>query len=312
MTYTHNILQLKEQLNACILGQEKLINMVLIGIFAQGHILLESVPGLAKTTLAKTLAKSLQLNFKRIQFTPDLLPSDILGAQVYNPKKNDLQTRFGPIFTNILLADEINRAPAKVQSALLEAMQERQVTIGEDSYLLQNPFIVIATSNPIESEGVYALPEAQLDRFMLTIPLSYPDSASEVQILQNKHHNKEILPILDAYELESIKQAIQAMYCDESLYAYIVALSNATRQNILIENVQALRLGVSPRASLDLSLAAKTYAFLHDKDYVSPSDVLEVLPFVFAHRILPSFEALAMGIDSQKILDSIIACVPIP
>ena len=188
MPHTHKIAKLKTQLNACILGQEKLIDMVLIGIFAQGHILLESVPGLAKTTLAKALAKSLELSFKRIQFTPDLLPSDIIGAQIYSPKDSDLHTRFGAIFTHILLADEINRAPAKVQSALLEAMQEHQVTIGEDSYLLPSPFIVIATANPIESEGVYALPEAQLDRFMLAIPLSYPDSASEIAILQGKHH----------------------------------------------------------------------------------------------------------------------------
>ncbi len=312
MSHTHKIAQLKEQLNACILGQKKLIDMVLIGVFAQGHMLLESVPGLAKTTLAKTLAKSLQLNFKRIQFTPDLLPSDIIGAQIYSPKDNDLQTRFGPIFTNILLADEINRAPAKVQSALLEAMQEHQVTIGEDSYLLQSPFIVIATSNPIESEGVYALPEAQLDRFMLVIPLSYPDSASEIALLQNKHHTREVVPILETYELDSIKHKIESIYCDESVYAYIVALSNATRGELLIDGVQALRLGVSPRASLDLSLAAKAYAFLHDKEYVSPSDVLNVLPFVFSHRILLSFEALGLGIDSQKILDEITKRVPIP
>lgn len=312
MPHTHKIAKLKTQLNACILGQEKLIDMVLIGIFAQGHILLESVPGLAKTTLAKALAKSLELSFKRIQFTPDLLPSDIIGAQIYNPKDSDLHTRFGAIFTHILLADEINRAPAKVQSALLEAMQEHQVTIGEDSYLLPSPFIVIATANPIESEGVYALPEAQLDRFMLAIPLSYPDSGSEIAILQGKHHAHALEPILQAYELASIRQSIESVYCDESVYAYIVALSQATRGELLIEGTQALRLGVSPRASLDLSLAAKAYAFLHAKDYVSPSDVLEVLPFVFSHRILLSFEAIGRGISPQTILDELSQRVPIP
>ncbi|WP_231860223.1 AAA family ATPase [Helicobacter himalayensis] len=306
------IATLREQLNSCVLGQESLVEYALIGLFTQGHILLQSVPGLAKTTLAKSLAKSLNLSFKRIQFTPDLIPSDILGAQIYNPKTQNFQTRFGAIFTNILLTDEINRAPAKVQSALLEAMGEQQVSIGEECYLLHSPFLVIATANPIESEGVYALPEAQLDRFMLGLELEYPSAQSEVKILQNAHLAKESLALMDSYDLEVIKERIEQIYTEPSLQEYIISLARATRENFVYKNISCLRLGLSPRASIDMQRAAKAYAFLQNRDYLTPSDILEVLPIIASHRILLSFEALSEGISPKEILNELALRVKIP
>lgn len=306
------IIAFKTQLNSCVLGQEELIESVLVGIFAQGHILLSSVPGLAKSTLAQSIAKSLNLSFKRIQFTPDLIPSDILGAQIYNPATNQLQIHLGPIFANVVLADEINRAPAKVQSALLEAMQEKQVTLGNDSYLLPQPFVVVATANPIESQGVYVLPEAQLDRFMLCIHLEYPSSESEIKILKNMH-TKRPDTLLDSYDLELIKKHIENIYVEESLYKYIVDLAQATRKQVSLKGIDScLQLGVSPRASIDLLKASQAFALLQDRDYLIPSDVLRVLPLVFSHRILLGFEAKSMGISAQDILQEIIALTPIP
>lgn len=303
---------LKQEIKKVVVGQEEMINACLTGIFCNGHILLEGVPGVAKTTTVNTLAKGLGLDFKRIQFTPDLLPGDIIGAEIFDQKNNEFKIKKGPIFTNLLLADEINRAPAKVQSALLEVMQERQVTISQSSFTLPPPFFVLATQNPIEQEGVYSLPEAQLDRFMLKVFVSYPSKEQELEIVAKARNSQSgaggsaVQKILEREDLSEISRLIESVHMDEQVQEYIVDLIFATRAS------QHLAYGASPRASIDLTKAARSFAFLSGKDYVSPSDVAQAAYPVLRHRLVLSYEAQANETPADAIIDEILASVRIP
>ena len=303
---------LKQEIKKVVVGQEEMINACLTGIFCNGHILLEGVPGVAKTTTVNTLAKGLGLDFKRIQFTPDLLPGDIIGAEIFDQKNNEFKIKKGPIFTNLLLADEINRAPAKVQSALLEVMQERQVTISQSSFTLPPPFFVLATQNPIEQEGVYSLPEAQLDRFMLKVFVSYPSKEQELEIVAKARNSQSgaggsaVQKILEREDLSEISRLIESVHMDEQVQEYIVDLIFATRAS------QHLAYGASPRASIDLTKAARSFAFLSGKDYVSPSDVAQAAYPVLRHRLVLSYEAPANETPADAIIDEILASVRIP
>jgi len=318
------IKKIKEEIKKAIVGQEKMIDALLIGLITDGHILLEGVPGVAKTTAVKTLGKVLNLDFKRIQFTPDLIPSDILGGEIYIIEKDEFRVKKGPIFTNLLLADEINRAPAKVQSALLEAMQEKQVTIGEDTFKLEEPFLVMATLNPIEEEGVYNLPEAQLDRFLMKVVIEYPDEKEEYQILklvtaqegisnENSGNLPCPQPVTGKEEIKQLKKLLKEIHIDKEVEEYIVNLTMATR---IPEKYgippHYIRLGLSPRATISLYKVSKAVALLNGKDYVSPSDVLLYIKDVFRHRFMLSFHAEAEGITTDNIIDMIVEKVPIP
>lgn len=300
---------LKQELKKSVIGQDEMIENILIAILSNGHVLIEGVPGLAKTTTVNALSKALGIDFKRIQFTPDLLPSDIIGAQIYNPKDHTFQIKKGPIFTNLLLADEINRAPAKVQSALLEVMQERQVTIGDDSFVLDKPFFVMATQNPIEQEGVYALPEAQLDRFMMKILVSYNTHNDELEIMRKASTNsfQSIENVLNNQDISNIQNSINTIHIDEELEHYIVNIIGATRKDN--DNIMH---GVSPRASIDLYKASKAKALIEGRDYVSPTDIGSMAFPVLRHRIVPSYEARAKGINNDNIISSILEEIPIP
>lgn len=308
---------LKQELSKTIVGQESMIEALLIGLLTNGHILLEGVPGLAKTTTVKALANVLDLNFKRVQFTPDLLPSDILGAQIYDMKESSFKIKRGPIFTNLLLADEINRAPAKVQSALLEVMQERQVTIAEDSFKLEDPFLVLATQNPIEQEGAYELPEAQLDRFMFKIVVGYNSKAQEYEIAkkvtaQSFETPKQILCLDD---LKLLKEEINNIHMDKELEEYIVDIIFATREPKeygLEEIADYIQFGASPRATIDMFKAVKAKAFLRGNDHVTPIDIALVMKDVLRHRVILSYEAQALDINIDDILHKIIQKVNIP
>lgn len=307
---------LKAQLSKSIIGQQDMIDSLLIGLLCDGHILLEGVPGLAKTTAVKALASALDLQFKRVQFTPDLLPSDILGAQIYNQKTNEFSIRKGPIFTNLLLADEINRAPAKAQSALLEVMQERHVTIADETFAVPSPFLVLATQNPIEQIGAYSLPEAQLDRFMLKILVGYNTKDQELQIakLQNQNNNN-VQKVLGADGLIQIKSKINKVHIDEEVEKYMIELVFATRNPIdyKLDNIaKYISFGVSPRASIDLFKASKARAFLNGVDFVSPDDITQIVKSVFRHRMILSYEAQANEISSDNVIDEILNVVPIP
>lgn len=307
---------LKAQLSKSIIGQQDMIDSLLIGLLCDGHILLEGVPGLAKTTAVKALASALDLQFKRVQFTPDLLPSDILGAQIYNQKTNEFSIRKGPIFTNLLLADEINRAPAKAQSALLEVMQERHVTIADETFAVPSPFLVLATQNPIEQIGAYSLPEAQLDRFMLKILVGYNTKDQELQIakLQNQNNNN-VQKVLGADGLIQIKSKINKVHIDEEVEKYMIELVFATRNPIdyKLDNIaKYISFGVSPRASIDLFKASKARAFLNGVDFVSPDDIAQIVKSVFRHRMILSYEAQANEISSDNVIDEILNVVPIP
>lgn len=311
------ILQIKEELKKSIIGQEEMIDALLIGLFCDGHILLEGVPGLAKTTTVKALANVLDLKFKRVQFTPDLLPSDIIGAQIYDMKESTFKIKQGPIFTNLLLADEINRAPAKVQSALLEVMQERQVTIAENSFKLDNPFLVLATQNPIEQEGAYELPEAQLDRFMFKIVVGYNTKEEEYEIAKRITSNSFSQPqaILNIEELNEIKKNIENVHIDKELEQYMVELIFASRepQNYGLEELKdQIHFGASPRATIDLFKAVKAKAYLRGKNYVSPVDIALIVKNVLRHRIILSYEAQAMEINVDDVIQKIIEKVHIP
>ena len=300
---------LKQEVAKMVIGQEDMINGLLVGILTGGHILLEGVPGLAKTTTVNALAKALDLHFKRVQFTPDLLPSDILGAEIYDVKINDFKIKKGPIFTNILLADEINRAPAKVQSALLEVMQEKQVTLGDESFVLEKPFLVLATQNPVEQEGVYALPEAQLDRFMLKLDISYGSKAEEKAIakLITSSDQADIQPVMNAQDIFALRALVQAVHIDDAIEDYIIELIFATR-----EPSDYLQYGVSPRASIDLFRVSRAVAFLNGKDFVSPTDVAKAANAVLPHRLILSYEAEAQGIQAADMIQDILAQVAIP
>ncbi len=300
---------LKTELHKAIIGQEEMIEGLIIGLLCDGHILVEGVPGLAKTSTINALAKAINLDSKRIQFTPDLLPSDIVGAQIYNPQKHSFSIKKGALFTNLLLADEINRAPAKVQSALLEVMQERQITIAEESFKLDPPFLVMATQNPIEQEGVYALPEAQLDRFMMKIVVGHNSEDEELEIMRKASTKSfaKVESVLSVDELFRLRDDIDRIHVDEELERYIIQLIVATRKPH-----NDIMFGVSPRASIDLHKASKAKAFLRGNDFVTPADVALVIHSVLRHRIVLSYEARAKGVNVDDIISEIVETTPLP
>ena len=308
---------LKKEIAKGVIGHEDMIDALLIGLVTNGHILIEGVPGLAKTTAVNAIAKALNLEFKRVQFTPDLLPSDIIGAEIYDVKSGEFKIKHGPVFTNLLLADEINRAPAKVQSALLEVMQERQVTIGDSSFKIQNPFLVLATQNPIEQEGAYTLPEAQLDRFMFKIIVGYNTEAEEYEIAQKVANDSfaTIEPVIFADELQQIKKEVKAVHIEDELSAYIVRLVFATRnpKKYGIEELQKyIAFGASPRATIDMLKAVKARAYLRNNNFVSPIDIALTIKDVLRHRIILSYDAIAEGISSDDIVQKILESIEIP
>ncbi len=311
------IAKLKKELSKAVIGQETMIEGLLIGLLCDGHILVEGVPGLAKTTTINALSKAIGMDFKRIQFTPDLLPSDIIGAQIYNPQDHSFSIKKGPLFTHLLLADEINRAPAKVQSALLEVMQERQVTIAEETFKLESPFLVMATQNPIEQEGVYALPEAQLDRFMMKIVVKHNSEEEELEIMRKGASKsfEEVQSVLNIEELHTLQKELDAVHIDSELEHYMVQLISATRDpsSFGLESVtEHIMFGASPRASIDLYKASKAKAFLRGNDFVSPADIGYVVHDVLRHRIVLSYEARAKGISADEIISVIVETLPIP
>ncbi|MCM1041587.1 MAG: MoxR family ATPase [Bacteroides sp.] len=300
-----------------IVGQKDMVERLLIGLLANGHVLLEGVPGLAKTLAIKTLATAVDANFSRIQFTPDLLPADLIGTQIYSQKDENFITRKGPIFANFVLADEINRAPAKVQSALLEAMQERQVTIGEETYKLQDPFLVLATQNPIEQEGTYPLPEAQVDRFMLKLVIGYPQKEEEKLIIRQNVSNKypTVNKVVDTQEIIKARELTREVYVDEKIENYITDIVFATRypEQYKLEKYRSMiSFGASPRASINLALASKAYAFIKRRGYVIPEDVRAVCFDVMRHRIGLSYEAEAENVTTENILNEILNTVEVP
>ena len=304
-------------MNKVIVGQKHLIESLLIGLLSDGHVLLEGVPGLAKTFAIKTLADLVEANFSRIQFTPDLLPADVLGTQMYSQKNEEFTIKQGPIFANFVLADEINRAPAKVQSALLEAMQERQITIGETTFKLEEPFLVLATQNPIEQEGTYPLPEAQVDRFMLKVIIDYPKKEEEKQIIrQNISKDKPaVSPILSKAEIIAAREVVKQVYIDEKIERYIVDIVFATRfpQDYGLDSLkEMIAFGASPRASINLALAARAYAFIKRRSYVIPEDVRAICYDVLRHRIGLSYEAEANNMTSEEIITEILNAVEVP
>ena len=304
-------------MNKTIVGQKHLINSLLIGLLSDGHILLEGVPGLAKTLAINTLAKLVKADFSRIQFTPDLLPADVLGTQIYSQKSEEFKVKQGPIFANFVLADEINRAPAKVQSALLEAMQERQITIGEQTYKLGEPFLVLATQNPIEQEGTYPLPEAQVDRFMLKVVIGYPKKEEEQLIIRQNISNekKQVLPILSTDDILKARTIVNEIYLDEKIEKYIVDIVFATRQPEAygLEQMKAMiAFGGSPRASINLALAARAYAFIHRRGYVIPEDVRAVCYDVLRHRIGLTYEAEANNVTTEDVITEVLNAVQVP
>ena len=317
MTPREKIQLVIDEMGKVVIGQERLINRLLVGLFTGGHVLLEGVPGLAKTLTINTLAKILDLHFQRIQFTPDLLPSDLVGTMIYNPLKNEFEVKKGPIFAQIILADEINRAPAKVQSALLEAMAEKQVTIGETTYPLDKPFLVLATQNPVEQEGTFPLPEAQVDRFMLKVFLNYLDKDQELEVMRkmsNMDFKYEPKAILTFDDIQSIRKEINNITISETLEKYIIELIFATRNPAdygLTKEADYIQFGASPRASIHLNLAAKVMAYLEGRDYVLPEDIKEMTPDVLNHRIILTYEAEADNISTLQILQTILSSVAI-
>ncbi|MEK6659637.1 MAG: MoxR family ATPase [Campylobacterota bacterium] len=308
---------IKKEVSKVVVGQEKMIDALLIGLLCEGHILIEGVPGLAKTTTVNALAQSLGLNFKRAQFTPDLLPSDILGAEIYDPQTNSFKIKKGPIFTNLLLADEINRSPAKVQSALLEVMQEKQVTLGDTSFKLELPFFVMATQNPVEQEGVYQLPEAQLDRFMLKLIVDYNTKAQELEIARriSSGNFEAIHSVITHEDLEELKKAVKAVHVDPQVEEYMIELVNATRnpdEYGLGEIKNYIQFGASPRVSIDMFKAVKAMAFMRGKDFVTPVDVAFIAKELMRHRIVLTYEAEAEGITTDEIIQRVLETVAIP
>jgi len=308
---------LRAEIGKVIIGQQYLVDRLLVGLLANGHVLLEGVPGLAKTLSVRTLANAIQADFSRIQFTPDLLPADILGTLIYNPRDGQFLTKKGPIFANLVLADEINRAPAKVQSALLEAMQERQVTIGDQTFKLPDPFLVLATENPIDQEGTYTLPEAQIDRFMLKLKIGYPTRAEERQILDamaSTRPNLEVNNVLHPKDILTAREVIDQLYIDDKVREYIVDIVMATRQpsKYKMELDGFVRFGGSPRATIALTLAAKAWAFLQGRGYVTPQDVKTIGQDVLRHRVIVTYEAEAEEITSENIIKRIFDTLPVP
>ena len=311
------ISELSAEIGKVIVGQEYAVSRVLIGLLSDGHILLEGVPGLAKTLLVKTLSSALDMKFQRIQFTPDLLPADLTGTLIFNPKEGNFSMKKGPLFTNLVLADEINRAPAKVQSALLESMQERQITIGDTTYPLPAPFLVIATQNPIEQEGTYPLPEAQVDRFMLKLKITYPNKEEESQIIDRMAGNKEIKvkKVASPADILRVKKVISDVYVDEKLKNYVLDLVFATRvpEKYKLNDLKALiAYGASPRASIYFIQAAKALAFINGRGYVTPEDVKQVGPDILRHRVIVTYEAEAEEITSESIIKQIFDQIEVP
>ena len=308
-----NVLQ---EMRKVMVGQDYLLERMLIGLIANGHILVEGVPGLAKTTAVKTLAQTIHTSFQRIQFTPDLLPADLIGTQVYLPKSGEFSIKKGPVFTNILLADEINRAPAKVQSALLECMQERQVTIGDTTFPLAEPFLVMATQNPIEQEGTYPLPEAQVDRFMLKLKVIYPSKAEEKEIMKRIAGRtlQMIQPVTTPEEILAVRNVVDQIYIDEKLQDYIVEVVFATRAPKVfgIDMEHLIHFGASPRASIYLNQAARAYAFLQGRGYVTPQDIKSIGRDVLRHRIIVSYEAEAENLTTDDIITKIFDNIEVP
>ena len=310
--------RINSELSKVIVGQSTMIERLLIGMLSNGHVLLEGVPGLAKTLAIKSLSQTIQAQYSRIQFTPDLLPADVIGTMIYNQSKNEFYVRKGPIFANFILADEINRAPAKVQSALLEAMQERQVTIGDTSYKLQEPFLVLATQNPIEQEGTYPLPEAQVDRFMLKVVVGYP-SKSEEQMIIRQNTLGLVAPVINAVastsEILTAKELVRKVYVDEKVENYILDIVFATRfpERYNLQKLKPLiSFGGSPRASINLALASKAYAFLNKRGYVIPEDVRNVCKDILRHRIGLTYEAEAENVNVENIIEEILKTVSVP
>ena len=312
------ISRINDELSKVIVGQQTMIERLLIGMLSNGHVLLEGVPGLAKTLAIKSLAQTIHAQYSRIQFTPDLLPADVIGTMIYNQSKNEFYVRKGPIFANFILADEINRAPAKVQSALLEAMQERQVTIGDTSYKLQEPFLVLATQNPIEQEGTYPLPEAQVDRFMLKVVVGYPTKIDEQMIIRQNTQGlvaPTINPVASATEVLTAKELVRSIYVDEKIENYILDIVFATRfpeKYNLAKLKPLIGFGGSPRASINLALASKAYAFLNKRGYVVPEDVRNVCKDILRHRIGLTYEAEAENVNVENIIDEILKTVNVP
>ena len=309
---------LKKAIGRVIVGQDELINKILISMLANGHILLEGVPGLAKTLTVKTLAQLIDTQFRRIQFTPDMLPADLIGTLIYNQKKSEFETRKGPIFSNIILADEINRAPAKVQSALLEAMQERQITIGGDSYKLDPPFLVLATQNPIEQEGTYPLPEAQVDRFMLKLKVDYPDHAEERKIVRQEARTRKpdtVEPVISAENILRAQDIINEIYVDEKVEDYVLNLVFATRtpeKYNLHDLSNLIEYGASPRASINLILVAKARAFIEHRGYITPEDIRYLGADILRHRIILTYEAEAEELTAEDIITRLFETIEVP
>lgn len=317
MNATAWIPKLRNEIGSVIVGQSYLVDRLILGLLANGHVLIEGVPGLAKTLSIRTLAGATDANFKRIQFTPDLLPADIIGTLIYNPKESSFETRKGPIFANLILADEINRAPAKVQSALLEAMQERQVTLGEETLPLPEPFLVLATENPIDQEGTYPLPEAQVDRFMLKLKVEYPSKAEEREILDRMASTVPSLGVDTVTTLDAIRQSrkyVNQVFVDNKVRDYIVNLIDATRhpEDYGMKINRFIQFGASPRATINLTLAAKAWALMEGRSYVVPQDISEIGVDVLRHRVIPSYEAEAESMSSEDLVQSIFEAVPIP
>ncbi|MGZ8438465.1 MAG: AAA family ATPase [Candidatus Limnocylindrales bacterium] len=304
------------EIKKVIVGQDHLLERMIVALLARGHLLVEGVPGLAKTMAIKTLAQAIGGDFKRIQFTPDLVPADLVGTRIYNQKTGEFNTSLGPVFTNLLLADEINRAPAKVQSALLEVMQERQVTIGRETHLVPDPFLVMATQNPIETEGTYALPEAQVDRFMLKVLIGYPSPTEEFVIVERMTGRSEpVQKVLSTEDLLELQQEADRVYVDPALHEYAVRLATATRAPRLHgmpELERYITYGASPRASINLILTGRALAYLRGRHYVLPSDVLDMARDVIRHRLVLSFEALSDDVTSDAILSTVLGRVPVP
>jgi len=308
---------LKTEIGKVIVGQDYLIDRLIIGMLSNGHVLLEGVPGLAKTLTINTLAQALDTSFQRIQFTPDLLPADLVGTLIYNQKDGDFIIKKGPVFANVILADEINRAPAKVQSALLEAMQEKQVTIGDETHKLPTPFLVMATENPIEQEGTYPLPEAQVDRFMLKLKVGYPTLEEERRILDRMAHSNTEIPVnavLHPDEIIKAREIVDEIYIDEKIKDYILSIVFATREpeKYNLDIADYIRYGASPRATINLTMGARAHAFMQGRGYVTPQDVKSIAPDVLRHRIIVSYEAEAEELTSEDLIERILSEIPVP
>lgn len=314
---SHWVVPLQTEISRVVVGQKSLVDGLLIGLLTNGHVLLEGVPGLAKTLTVRTLAASIQTGFQRIQFTPDLLPADLIGTLIYNPRTGEFTTKQGPLFSNLILADEINRAPAKVQSALLEAMAERQVTLGEVTYKMADPFLVLATQNPIEQEGTYALPEAQVDRFMLKLKVGYPTKAEERQILDlmgTSAPELTVRPLISPADILKAREVVNSIYIDERVKDYIIDVVWATRRpgDFKLKLEEFVAYGASPRATISLTLAARARAFLNGRGYVTPQDVKSVGADVLRHRVIVTYEAEAEEVTSETVIERIFAGLPVP